>query len=46
MLYDTAEQHADDIVTYLHAKITCICFTFVLVIVNPIIFDYSRFLIS
>ena len=51
MLYGISEQYPDDVVTHvlldliydqcypLHAKTTSSCFTFVLVIVNPIIFD-------
>ena len=51
MLHGISEQCPDDIVTHvllnliydqfypLHAKATGFCFTFVLVIVNPIIFD-------
>ena len=51
MLYGISEQYPDDVATHvvldliydqcypLHAKTTRFCFTFVLVIVNPIIFD-------
>ena len=57
MFYGIFEQYADDIVIYrldlmddqsylLHAKTTSFCITFVLVIVNPTLFDKPRFLTS
>ena len=51
MLYGISEQYPDDVVTHvlldlindqcylLHAKTTGFCFTFALIIVNPIIFN-------